>query len=104
MEQLTPAELAALIEAEPALVLLDVREAVELERACLPNVVHLPLGELVSRHGELDPEAPTAVICHHGIRSARACGFLATQGFERLINLRGGMEAWSSFDPSLPRY
>lgn len=102
---LAPTDLRARLEAGDELVLLDVREAQELAICALPGVTHVPLGELSVRLPELDPEAETVVICHHGIRSANAAVALAELGFENLWNLSGGMDRWAAeVDPSMPRY
>ena len=103
--QLEPARLQERIAAGDAPVLLDVREPGELEIARLDGVVHIPLGELTARQGELDPDAEIVCICHHGVRSHHAAQFLASVGFERLLNLRGGMDAWSlEVDSNVARY
>ena len=57
--------------------LLDVRERDEVEICSLPGITHIPLGELSVRHTELDPDAETVCICHHGVRSAHAAAALA---------------------------
>ena len=103
--QLEPTDLQQRLAAGEDLVLLDVREAMELSIAKLDGVTHIPLGELVARFDELDPERPIVCICHHGIRSQRAAQFLASREFETVANLRGGIDAWAqSVDPSMPRY
>lgn len=85
--------------------LLDVREPYELEIASLPGAVNIPLGELDGRLRELDPEQPTVVYCHLGVRSAAALTRLQAAGFTRARHLAGGIDAWSrSVDPALPRY
>jgi rhodanese-related sulfurtransferase len=63
------------------------------------------MGELTRRHGELDAARPLVLVCHHGVRSLRAAGYLASLGFGQLINLQGGIDAWSrSVAPEIPRY
>jgi rhodanese-related sulfurtransferase len=63
------------------------------------------MGDIPSRLSELDPERETIVVCHHGIRSAQVAIYLARMGFERAINLAGGIDGWSlSADPAVPRY
>jgi rhodanese-related sulfurtransferase len=57
-----------------------------------------------SRLGDLDPEAETVVICHHGVRSIHVARFLSRSGFGNVLNLRGGLDAYSDVDPSVPRY
>jgi rhodanese-related sulfurtransferase len=54
---------------------------------------------------ELSPEDEIVVYCHHGMRSARAQEFLKAQGYSNVLNLAGGIEAWSTqVDASVPRY
>tara|TARA_R110002126_G_scaffold4409_42_gene23351 strand:- start:39664 stop:39987 length:324 start_codon:yes stop_codon:yes gene_type:complete len=102
---ITPAQLAERIAAGEDLVLLDVREDDEFALGHLEGSVHVKLGELMSRVNELDPDATTVCICHHGIRSARAASWLATQEFESLLNLSGGVDRWANeVDPEFPRY
>ena len=49
--------------------------------------------------------AETVVICHHGGRSMQVAMFLEKQGFKRVHNLAGGLDAWArSVDPSMPTY
>lgn len=86
-------------------VLLDVREAAELEIAKLPEARHIPMREVPGRTGELSPDETVVVMCHSGVRSARVAQFLAANGFGRVFNLRGGIDAWSvEVDPGVPRY
>jgi rhodanese-related sulfurtransferase len=104
-EQLLPKDLAKRLAAGERFVLLDVREAEELALCALPGVTHVPLGELSQRHVELDPDAPTVCICHHGRRSAHAAAGLVRLGFERVFNLVGGVERWAiDVDRTMPRY
>jgi len=69
------------------------------------SVVAIPMNEIPARLAELDPAQPVACLCHHGARSQRVAVFLAQNGFTRLANLAGGIEAWSrELDPAVPRY
>lgn len=102
---LAPADLAARLARGDALVLLDVREHDEVAICALPGVTHIPMGELSVRHTELDPDAETVVICHHGVRSANVAVALARMGFDDLWNLSGGVDRWArEVDPSMARY
>jgi rhodanese-related sulfurtransferase len=74
-------------------VVLDVREAWEWAAGHIEGAVHIPLGDLPSRVGELDPQARTLVVCHVGARSARATAWLRQLGRDA-ANLAGGMDAW----------
>lgn len=87
--------------------LLDVRRMEEFALVNLPGARLIPLHELPARLDELDDwkDREVVVYCHHGIRSRQAIGFLEQSGFVSLVNLTGGIDAWSlDVDPSLPRY
>ena len=107
VKNIAPAELAAWI-ADPARgqpLLLDVREPWEFQIARLEGATLLPLRELPARFGELDANADIIAICHHGGRSMQAAVFLERQGFARMHNLAGGIDAWArSVDPAVPVY
>ena len=112
IDQVRPSALAAWFtkEAEggPALV-LDVREDWELQAASVTEggfeLLKIPMYDLPARLSEIDPARPVAVLCHHGNRSQRVALFLQQNGFERLANIAGGIEAWSQeLDPAIPTY
>jgi adenylyltransferase/sulfurtransferase len=89
------------------LLLLDVREPAEIEKAAIEGSLRIPLAELEGRLGELEAwrERPVVVHCKSGGRSARAARLLVERGFRDVANLSGGIEAWSlTVDPSVPRY
>lgn len=77
------------------LVVLDVREDHEWEAGHVEGAVHVPLGEVPERAGELDPQRRTLVVCHLGGRSARATAYLQQLGHD-VVNLDGGMDAWQA--------
>lgn len=98
-------ELKKALDAGDDLVLVDVREGWEHALVRLPGAVHIPLGQLVQRRGELQAERPHVIYCHHGMRSLRATMALAQHGFANVRSLRGGIERWAQVvDPSLARY
>lgn len=85
--------------------LLDVRELHELEISALPNAVNIPLGQLAARLSELDSAEEMVVFCKAGTRSTRALEMLASAGFKKVKNLKGGINAWAKeVDMSLPIY
>lgn len=100
----TASELAERIKGDQ-LKLLDVREPHELEISALPNAVNIPLGQLASRLSELNSADDMVVFCKGGTRSARALELLASAGFKKVKNLKGGINAWArEVDTSLPIY
>jgi adenylyltransferase/sulfurtransferase len=85
--------------------LLDVREPHELEISALPNAKNIPLGQLAARLSELDTADEMVIFCKSGGRSARGLELLASAGFKKVKNLKGGINAWAKeVDQSLPLY
>ena len=70
--------------------LVDVREVEEFETLHLEGAQNLPLSQLADTYDQLDKDLLYYVICKSGVRSARACQFLAEQGYD-VINVQGGM-------------
>ncbi|KXU37457.1 hypothetical protein AXK11_02405 [Cephaloticoccus primus] len=90
-------------EARP--LLIDVREAHELEIARIDSAQHIPLGQLPEQAHTLPRDRPLLLLCHHGGRSRRATEYLRTMGFGQATNIAGGIDAWAQqVDPSLRRY
>jgi rhodanese-related sulfurtransferase len=103
MRELSPAEIQD--ELRRGTRLLDVRQPEELALASVPGAVHIPMAEIPARIGELNPAEPIAVLCHHGGRSLQVARFLERNGFADVINVAGGIDAWSvTVDTAVPRY
>ena len=105
MQRITPSGLKERLDSGEKITIVDVRESEELEICRLPDVVHIPLSGFASGYTELDPDGSYAILCHHGIRSAQAAGFLTEAGFQDVINVDGGIERWAQeVDSTLRRY
>lgn len=74
--------------------LVDVRERDEYASGHVPGAINLPLSELGSRYTELDADKPYHIICQMGGRSAQACAFLESEGYD-VTNVNGGTGAWT---------
>ena len=103
-ENITASGLKARLDAGDSPVLLDVREPWEFDLARIDGSRLIPMSELGERLAELDPGAETVVICHHGIRSAYVTRALQEAGFDKVLNLEGGLDAYSFVDESVPPY
>jgi molybdopterin/thiamine biosynthesis adenylyltransferase/rhodanese-related sulfurtransferase len=102
---ITPSELAARLKSGEKLHLIDVREPHELEISHLEGAELVPLGQFASHMSELDSSEEIVLFCKAGTRSARALEILASAGFQKAKNLKGGINAWAEeIDPSLPIY
>ena len=106
MRELTPSECKAHIESSAHRpLLLDVREPWEYRIAALEGSTLIPMREIPAATDSLDPDQEIIVICHHGIRSRHVAHYLESRGFARVINLRGGVDAWArELDTRLPTY
>lgn len=106
MEEINATELKQRLDAGDDLQIIDVREDYEVAIARIPNSVHIPLGQVLNRMKEIDPNRETVMHCKMGGRSARAIEALKRLGFEgKLINLKDGIIGWSNdVDPSVPKY
>lgn len=102
---LQPKELKKSIEAGADFILLDVRDPYELDICKLPGVLHIPMAEVGSRLNELPKDKDIVVICHLGVRSQNVARLLMSNGFNRVSNLNGGMDAYAATcDLDMPRY
>lgn len=103
VKQIEPQALAALL-AEKKVLLFDVRPARERALASIPGDRALD-DEGQAFLMQLDKSAAVAFYCHHGIRSRAVAEQLLAAGFSNVLNLAGGVDAWSqTVDPKLPRY
>lgn len=83
-----------LYEQRASLDVLDVREQNEWDEGHIAGARHIPYHAVAQRSAELDPHAPLAVICGSGQRSTVASAVLQRHGFQSLVNIVGGMDAW----------
>lgn len=92
---------------------IDVREPWELQTASVePDgfaLMHIPMHEIPQRIAELrdayGTAHPIACLCHHGMRSMQVANYLAQNGFSEVVNLQGGIDAWSKqVDARVPLY
>lgn len=93
MKTMTTDEIINLLDANEDLNIIDVREDFEVEEGMIPGAVHIPLGEIADRAGELDQAKPYILVCRAGRRSENACQILEEKGFD-VTNLEGGMTAY----------
>lgn len=115
MQSIQPAQLDTWLQqattAAPGVVpvVLDVREPWEMQTASVKadgfELVAMPMRSVPARYLELERDRPIACLCHHGARSAQVAHFLMQNGFTAVVNVHGGIHAWSQQrDPSVPVY
>ena len=106
VEEISASELKRLMDEGKDVQLIDVRQPEENSFARIPGSKLIPLGEIIRRMDEIDPNRDTVIHCKMGARSARAVEALKSAGFTgHLRNLHGGITAWSNeVDPKVPKY
>ncbi len=105
MLSLSPEELKQRLDNNDNLVLIDVREEWEFETCHISGSRLMPMNRIMSQIDDLDKEAETVFICHHGMRSKQVAQYLESQGFTNVYNLDGGVDQWAkTVDPDMEQY
>jgi peroxiredoxin family protein/rhodanese-related sulfurtransferase/TusA-related sulfurtransferase len=81
--------------------ILDVRESEENELGQIPGTIHIPLGQLRERLGELDPQKEVITYCSVGLRAYMALRILKLNGFKNVSNLNGGYRIYQAMQAEL---
>ncbi|NCA69590.1 MAG: rhodanese-like domain-containing protein [Sphingobacteriia bacterium] len=77
------------------LLLVDIRTPAEIAQGAIPEALRLPMHMIPLRMSELPKDRDLVLYCRSGARSYQACAYLMQQGYDRVINLRGGIIAWA---------
>lgn len=91
---------AAQMQSQQKAIIVDVRENDEWNAGHIAGAIHIPLGEIQNRVGELAKyqHSPLIMQCRSGARSAKAANVLKVAGFQNVYNLDGGLNAWQKAD------
>jgi rhodanese-related sulfurtransferase len=81
--------------AENPPLLIDVREPWEYALCHIDNSTLIPMSQVPNVINKLSREQETFLICHHGVRSQRVGLLLKDSGFEKIVNVAGGINAWA---------
>ena len=104
-KEISATEASILRDNNEDVVFLDVREDSELAICRIDGALHIPMNEIPERAEALPLDRPLVVFCHHGMRSMNVLHYLESRGFENVINMGGGIHAWSTeIDSSVPCY
>lgn len=95
VNEIDSASLQLRMEAGNDVYLVDIRTPAEVAQGIIPGAVHLPMHLLPLRMNELPKDKDVVLYCRSGARSYHATAYLAQQGFEKVLNLRGGIVAWA---------
>lgn len=75
--------------------LVDIRTPAEIAQGAIPDALHLPMHLIPIRINELPKDREVVLYCRSGARSYQACAYMMQQGYDRVLNLRGGIIAWA---------
>ena len=95
INEIDSAALQGKIAAGEDIYLVDIRTPAEVAQGAIPDAQHLPMHLLPLRMNELPRDKDVVLYCRSGARSYHACAYLNQQGFDNVINLRGGIIAWA---------
>lgn len=106
IQEISATDLKRRMDAGDDIQLIDVRQPEEWAFAKIEGAKLIPMGEILSRMGEIDESRETVLHCKAGVRSAKAAEALKQAGFKgELKSMRGGITAWSNeVDPKVPKY
>lgn len=98
-------ELKSKLDNNEDFLLLDVRQANELEVSKIDAAVNIEMNTVPNVIDDFDESKEIVVMCRSGMRSMQVAVFLQNQGFENVKNLRGGILAWADqIDPTMQSY
>ena len=95
IEEIDSATLQSRMAAGEDLYLVDIRTPSEVAQGAIPDAVHLPMHLIPLRVNELPRDKEVILYCRSGARSYHACSYLLQQGFDKVVNLRGGIIGWA---------
>ena len=105
MIQISPEKLKTLIDENPSVTMIDVREQWEFDTCHINGSHHIGMESISEKLPEFDREDSIVIICHHGMRSFQVAQYLELEGFEKVMNLEGGIDAWAKkVDNNMTQY
>ena len=105
MQTILPDELKKRLDAGEKPILLDVREPWEFSICKIEGSVNISMSEPEKLINELNANDEIIAICHHGMRSLQVCNYLENNGFNKVLNLDGGIDSWAkTIDTDMAQY
>jgi len=95
IKEIEAPKLAELLDQKSDVQVIDIRQPAEIAGGTVPGAETIPMHTIPLRIQDIKQDKPVVLVCRSGARSAQACMFLAQNGFENVLNLRGGMMGWA---------
>lgn len=96
--QMEPSELKSRLQSGESFHMFDVREDDEVAQGMIAGAKHIPMGDIPDRMEDIPRDREVIIICRSGGRSQRVCEYLNAQGYDQVVNLKGGMLEWHACD------
>ena len=104
MKEISVSELKKRIDSNDRIQVIDIRESNEYEY-CNIGAQHIPMGEIMMNLDKISRDKDVIIHCKSGGRSSAMVQALEVRGYNNVINLTGGILAWSTeIDPTVPKY
>lgn len=98
-------ELNELLNSAEKIQIIDIREHFEWDICHIEGALNIPMNLIIESIDKISKDITTVIICHHGTRSMKVINYLESIGYKNLINLDGGIHAWSTdVDKTMPTY
>jgi len=99
---ISPKALKARLDAGEDIDIIDIREGWEVAHGMLAEARHIPMNDIPDSLEDIPKDKPVVLMCHTGGRSETVAEWMSTEGYDNILNLVGGIEAWSAdVDPSI---
>lgn len=95
IKEIEAPQLAEMLGQNADIQIVDIRQLAEMASGTVPGAEHIPMHTIPLRIQDIKQDKPVVLVCRSGARSAQACMFLAQNGFENILNLRGGIMGWA---------
>lgn len=95
IKEIEAPQLAEMLVQKADVQVVDIRQPAEVAGGTVPGAEVMPMHTIPLRIQEINQDKPVVLVCRSGARSAQACLFLTQNGFENILNLRGGMMGWA---------
>ena len=104
MKEIAPSELKKMLDTKEDFQLIDVREEYEVDIATIGGEL-IPMAEIMDNLDKISKNKQVVILCRSGKRSGAVVQTLEKEGFNNVVNLKGGILAWADeIDPSLTKY
>lgn len=95
IKEIEAPKLAKMLGENADIQVVDIRQPAEVASGTVPGAEVMPMHTIPLRIEDIKQDKPVVLVCRSGARSAQACMFLAQNGFENILNLRGGIMGWA---------